>query len=214
MIPSPGLTLTAHQGQMLQGGIALFCSISLISSVLIIFTHFYFVHVRKNALKIVMLMSICIAGSDLTALIFIDGGNCNVYSLLTTFFVIAAVLWSMVLSRTVALVLNRNALSSRVNRLNQLTNYVASSRCRKWLAKNADGMRMFIFHLIVWGVAATCSVSMLIEADNQPSISNWCWFENDVDTNASASVDTDNVGTTPDTIQLCLFFVPIVLRYV
>ena len=64
-------------------------------SCILILSHWYFVHLRKNALKLVVLLSLCIAGSDLTALMFINGGSCTWYSLLTTFFVLAGVLWSM-----------------------------------------------------------------------------------------------------------------------
>jgi len=181
-------------------------------SCVLIFTHWYFVHLRKNAFKLVALLSFCIAGSDLTALMFIRGGSCNWYSFLTTFFVLAGVLWSMVLSRTVALVLNRDNLSSRLNRL---TSYAAVSGgpCRKWFAKNVEGVRMFAFHTLVWGTAAVCSLSMTIQADAQPSISSWCWFDSAVsatDTTDTASTTvSDNTGTSPDIAQVLLFFIPI-----
>jgi len=163
--------------------------------------------------------SICIAGSDLTALVYIRGGSCSWYSFLTTFFVIASVLWSMVLSRTVALVLNRDNLSSRLNRLTSYAN-VRGGPCRRWLANNIERMRMLAFHTLVWGIATVCSVSMSIQADEQRAISSWCWFDNSVanddaaaaaDTSEASSAASDSISSTsPDIAQVCLFFVPIV----
>jgi len=154
----------------------------------------------------------------LTALVFIQGGSCNWYSFLTTFFVIAGVLWSMVLSRTVALVLNRDALSSRLTRL---TNYAAirGGPCRKWLANNIEGVRMLAFHTLVWGIAAVCSLSMTIQADEQRSISSWCWFDNTVANDdatiaardATSTTESDTASSSPDIGQVCLFFAPIVI---
>ncbi len=149
---------------MLKAGIALFCTLSLLSSLAIMFSHWYFPSLRKSGLKSLVLMSGCLIGSDLTALAYLRGGNCNTYSFLTTFFVISSVLWSMVLSRTVALVLNRNALSSRLIRLNNVATSIEDYKCLKWLSLDLEGLRMLAFHVAVWGVALFCSLAMVIQA--------------------------------------------------
>ena len=210
MIPTPGFVLSDRQETLLKSGIMLFCALSLISSLIIVFSHWYFIELRKHALKFVVLMSLCLAGSDLTALLYVNGGNCNTYSFLTTFFVIASALWSMVLSRTMALVLNRDALSSRLVRLNSVAAHFQNYACLRWLSHNVESVRMFAFHSAVWGVSIVCSLAMTIQADTQPSISNWCWFQQ---THDDDSNEKDNVDSVPDPVQFWLFFTPITVAF-
>ena len=207
MLPSPGLHLSARQTDLLEGGVALFSSISLISSLIIVFTHWYFKDLRKKSLKLVAFMSVALAGADLTALIFITGGSCGWYTFLTNFFVIAAALWSAVLSRTVSLVLNRDGLSSRLTRLDSIAR--GRGRCLRWLRNNADGVRMFVFHILVWGISFLCAVAMDIDTDEEPSLSNWCWFSPEGPVQTDDDNNVDNVGSSPNPAQLALFFTPI-----
>ncbi len=215
MLPSPGLHLTEKQTVLLAGGVALFSTMSLISSLIIIFTHWYWPQLRMKSLKLVAFMSVALAGADLTALIFITGGDCGWYTFLTNFFVISTALWSVVLSRNLSLVLNRDGLSTHFSRLNSITRSRGGC-CFKWLRQNVEGIRMFVFHSFCWGLAFLCAVAIDVGTDEEPSLSNWCWFsvtnaQHNDDPTIDTIDDTDNtyVGTTPPYFQLLLFFIPI-----
>ena len=175
----------------LQRESAIVSSLSLAGSLAIIATHISYRQLRSRSAKLVVYLSLSVAGSDLTGLAFLSGGSCTLYGLFTSFFLISIALWSATISRTLQLVvMHRSQLSRSLTRLNSM---VYETRFKTSL----ELLRMAAFHIVVWGVSLMCALGIVIFSTSAP-ISSWCWFSKSPDAAASTG-------------QLLFFYVPILL---
>lgn len=200
------ILLDGAQIEVLRRECAIMSSFSLVSSLIIVATHYRFPQLRSRSAKLVVYLSLSVAGSDVTGLAYLGGGSCSLYGFFTSFFLIAIALWSATISRTLQLVVvHRNELSRSLTRLNSMvedTRFASSdggggsggSGRRSMLS--LEFLRMAAFHVAVWGISFTCALGIVILSAQSP-ISSWCWFEES---------NPDNAATTG---QLLFFYMPI-----
>jgi hypothetical protein len=180
----------------LQSLVALLSSLSLVCSLVIIVTHAFYPSLRSRSAKLVMLLSLSVVGGDVTALAYLGGGSCSLYGLFTAFFLLSSALWSSAIARTISLVVRRNELNRSITRLNSVVDS-GMVRCT-----NLGQLRMWAFYVLVWGIAAVCSLAIAILSITSPSVSSWCWYSDDTNSDNSAGVG-----------QLLFFYVPIVASF-
>ena len=92
---SPGLLISSSQRQVLTVLVASIGSLSIFSSLLIIYRCLTFIKTKDKSSKIVIYLSIAVIGSDAVALGFLGGGSCRAYSVLQTYFILSSVAWSL-----------------------------------------------------------------------------------------------------------------------
>lgn len=185
--------VSQQQVSELQNLVALLSSLSLICSLVILITHAAYPHLRSRSAKLVMLLSLSVVGGDVTSLAYLAGGSCSLYGLFTAFFLLSSALWSSAIARTISLVVRRNELNRSITRLNSVVDS-GMVRCT-----NLGQLRMWAFYVIVWGTAAVCAVAIAIFSVTSPSVSSWCWYSDDDNSDNSAGVG-----------QLLFFYVPVV----
>ena len=115
---SSGVELTEGESYALRMTIAVLCSFSFCSCLLVISTHYLYPHLRTNSSKQVVLVALSVLGQNLVALLFLNGGDCTAYAVLTSFFILSSSVWSCMLARSVSLFVNqRHNLHERVVRM-------------------------------------------------------------------------------------------------
>ena len=209
------ILLDGGQIEVLRRECAIMSSLSLAGSLVVVATHYHFPHLRTRSAKLVVYLSLSVAGSDLTGLAYLGGGSCSLYGFFTSFFLIAIALWSATISRTLQLVVvHRNELSRSLTRLNSMVEDTRFGASRNSSSSRDGGggvgdcsvagrpalglefLRMAAFHVAVWGISFTCALGIVILSVRAP-ISSWCWFE---------ASNPDNAATTG---QLLFFYMPI-----
>jgi len=198
--------LSTREIHVLKNATIFFSTLSLVASLVILCSHYAFVKLRSRSAKLVVWLTVCVAGSDITALSFLnsDEASCSYYALFSSFYIISCALWSASISRTMSLVvIQRNDLSRTVSRLDS---YAGSGRYQ-W--KRIELMRMLAFHAAVWGFSFACSIAVVCLSFDEP-VSDWCWYVQDHspgdDDHAHLAVATD---TAKGTGQLLVFYVPL-----
>jgi hypothetical protein len=185
--------VSQQQVTELQNLVALLSSLSLVCSLVILITHAAYPHLRSRSAKLVMLLSLSVVGGDVTSLAYLAGGSCSLYGLFTAFFLLSSALWSSAIARTISLVVRRNELNRSITRLNSVVDS-GMVRCT-----NLGQLRMWAFYVTVWGTAAVCAAAIAIFSVTSPSVSSWCWYSDDDNSDNSAGVG-----------QLLFFYVPVV----
>ncbi len=192
---SPGLLISSSQRQVLTVLVASIGSLSIFSSLLIIYRCLTIIKTKDKSSKIVIYLSIAVIGSDAVALGFLGGGSCRAYSVLQTYFILSSVAWSSMLARNIFLVrVQRSNLSQTLTRLNSFADRNPLN------IRDIERMRMIALHVIAWGVPLLISIIMAIVSIDTP-MSDWCWFNYDG--------DEGKVAHTTSAAILLLFYLPL-----
>ena len=192
---STGLSISPSQHQVLIVLVASIGTLSILSSLLILYHYLAYRKTRDKSYKPVVYLSIAIIGSDATALGFLRGGSCRVYSVLQTYFILSSLAWSSILARTISLVrVQRSRLSQTLTRLNSFADQNPLN------IRNIERIRMVALHVIAWGVPLVISISITLVSADEP-MSDWCWF--------NYGSDEGVVANTSTTALPLLFYLPL-----
>ena len=195
--------LNLHEVSVLRILVCVFSGLSLVGSFLIIWSYYAFPKLRSPSSKLVLCLSIAISGSDLTALIFINGGDCELYGLFQSYFILASMAWSVACARTLnRYVVYRHSLHASLTRLTSLK------------VQNIQSKRSIVIHVIAWGVSFVFAIiiNILSTTGDSSITSNWCWFQELKEKEKEdGSNGTVAVAESMNVTLTILFYIPIVI---
>ena len=120
---------------------------------IVIGTHWKYPHLRSNSSKLIGLVTLCVLGQDFVALMFLNGGDCTIYAVLTSFFILSCEVWNCMLARSISLFVNqRHNLHERVERLHSFAEGKNPLKCQ-----SIDFMRS-----VVRGISLELYISILL----------------------------------------------------